>query len=71
MNCRNHPDRNAVAICYKYERGFCLECCDCLSPDECCECLNPEAYCEFRTRCGLWEMARERKRSKRRNSILI
>lgn len=62
MECKNHPGRKAVAICYKYKKGFCLGCCDCLAPDECCDCLDPEAYCQFRTQCGLWEMARERKR---------
>ena len=31
MQCRNHPDREAVAVCQKHAVGFCRECCDCFS----------------------------------------
>ncbi|NWF92938.1 MAG: hypothetical protein HXY46_08475 [Syntrophaceae bacterium] len=60
MKCRNHPDREAIGICYKHKAGFCQECCECLNLGDCCECLDPKLYCEFRTRCVIWEMSRYR-----------
>ena len=33
MQCRNHPDRAAAAICQKLGTGFCAECCECPDGD--------------------------------------
>lgn len=62
MKCRNHPDRDATAICQKLGTGFCAECCECGNPAECCGCLDPQVYCTFRTQCLIWEMSRERRK---------
>jgi len=62
MKCRNHPDREAIATCQKYETGFCEECCECLNIDYCCECIDPKLYCKFRTQCLIWEMSRDRRK---------
>jgi hypothetical protein len=63
MRCRNHPDREAVAVCQKNELGYCRECCECLNIDHCCECSNPKLYCQFRTQCMVWELSRDRRKS--------
>jgi len=63
MQCRNHPDRPATALCQKHGTGFCAECCECLDAVRCCSCLDPEVYCTYRTQCLIWEHARERRRS--------
>ena len=62
MQCRNHPDRAAAAICQKLSTGFCAECCECPTAQSCCGCLDPNVYCQFRTQCLIWEIARERRR---------
>ncbi len=62
MRCRNHPDREALAVCQKHEAGFCSECCECVKIEECCGCLDPRLYCKFRTLCVVWEMSRNRRR---------
>ena len=62
MRCRNHPDREAIAVCQKHETGFCAECCECLDVEQCCDCLDPKLYCKFRTQCVIYEKARERKK---------
>ncbi len=43
MKCKNHSDREAIAVCQKHEAGFCQECCECLDIDQCCECLDPKS----------------------------
>ena len=63
MQCRNHPDREAVAVCQKHPVGFCRECCECFSADRCAECVDPQNYCKSRTQCIIREIARERRRS--------
>ncbi len=62
MKCKNHPGRDAIAICQKHEVGFCRECCECFHFDSCCDCLDPRLYCKFRTGCVIWEVSRERRR---------
>jgi hypothetical protein len=62
MRCRNHPDREAAAICQKLGTGFCAECCDCLNLEQCCACLDPQVYCTFRTQCLIWEHTRAQRR---------
>ncbi|MGQ9648095.1 MAG: hypothetical protein ACUVWO_16335 [Thermodesulfobacteriota bacterium] len=62
MECRVHADRKAVAVCQKYETGFCRECCECLNIDHCCECVDPRAYCKFRDQCFIWGMSRDRRK---------
>ena len=62
MQCRNHPDRPAAAICQKLGSGFCSECCECQDATTCCGCLDPQVYCTFRTQCLIWERARELRR---------
>ncbi len=62
MKCQNHPDREAIGTCQKYETGFCEECCECLNIDDCCECIDPKLYCKFRNQCLIWEMSRDRER---------
>ena len=62
MQCRNHPERPAAAICQKLGTGFCAQCCECPAAQECCGCLDPQVYCRFRTQCLIWENARERRR---------
>jgi hypothetical protein len=64
MNCRKHPDREAIGVCQKYETGFCQECCECLNIDDCCECIDPKVYCKYRTQCMIWEMSRDRRKRK-------
>jgi len=64
MKCQNHPDREAIATCQKYETGFCEECCECLNIDHCCECIDPKLYCKFRNQCLTWEMSRDRRKEK-------
>jgi hypothetical protein len=64
MECKNHPGREAVAICEKNRIGFCRECCECAPEEECCECLDPALYCTFTTQCVIRELARERKKKK-------
>lgn len=61
MQCRNHPDREAVAVCQKHTVGFCRECCDCPDGEHCAECVDPQDYCKFRTQCMVREIARERR----------
>lgn len=61
MTCRNHPGREAQAICQKHNVGFCAECCECLAAERCCGCLDPKVYCTFRTQCLVWEFSRERR----------
>lgn len=63
MNCRNHPDRDATALCQKLGIGFCTECCRCPDAAACCGCLDPKVYCQFRTQCLVWEASRERRRA--------
>ena len=63
MRCKNHPDREAVAICQKLGAGFCGACCDCSDAATCCNCLDPQVYCTFRTQCLIWEQARERRKA--------
>ena len=65
MECRNHPDREAVATCEKHQAGFCAECCDCQDLQECCGCLDADGYCQFRSQCLIWELSRERRRQGR------
>ncbi len=60
--CQNHPDRDAIATCQKYDAGFCEECCHCLNTDQCCECIEPKEYCKFRHHCLIWEMSRDRRK---------
>jgi hypothetical protein len=62
MKCKNHPDREAIAVCQKHETGFCRECCECLKIDTCCECLDPKLYCKFRTQCIIRETSRDRRK---------
>jgi hypothetical protein len=62
MKCRNHPEREAVAVCQKLGTGFCATCCECPDAAACCGCLDPAVYCQFRTGCLIWEAARERRR---------
>jgi hypothetical protein len=62
MQCRNHPEREAAAICQKQGVGFCAACCACLRVEECCDCPAAEVYCQHRTQCLVWEAARERRR---------
>lgn len=62
MQCRNHPDRQALASCQKYETGFCRECCEGLNIDHSCECIDPQLYCKFRSRCIIWELSRDRRK---------
>jgi len=61
MQCRNHPDREAAAVCERFNTGFCRECCECLSDDHCAECIDPQNYCKFRTQCIIQEIERERR----------
>ena len=63
MQCRNHPDREAAAVCQKHAVGFCRECCDC-SGDCSAECVDPKNYCKFRTQCIIREISRERRKGK-------
>jgi len=62
MECRNHPEREAIAVCQVYQKGFCQECCECLKIEHCCECIDPKVYCRFRTQCMIWEMSRDKRR---------
>ena len=62
MQCRNHPGRDALAVCQKHETGFCRECCECLNIDHCCECMDPQLYCKFRSQCIIWELSRDRRK---------
>lgn len=66
MLCRNHPEREAQALCEKHGAGFCAECCRCLDAERCCGCLDPRVYCAFRTQCLVWELSRERRRAEGR-----
>ncbi len=63
MQCRNHPDREAAAVCQRFDTGFCRECCECLSADHCAECIDSKSYCKSRTQCIIREIARERRTS--------
>ncbi len=60
MNCKNHPERQAVAVCQKYNIGYCRECCEFLDINECCKCSDPKLYCKFRTQCIIWELSRKK-----------
>ena len=62
MRCRNHPDREAVAVCDKRQVGFCEECCACEDVAECCGCMDPGSHCQFRSMCLVWELSRSRRR---------
>ena len=64
MNCKNHPDRNVVAICQKYNIGYCDICCECNDDNSCCECSDPELYCRFRSQCIIWEICKQRRKKK-------
>jgi len=56
--CQNHPEREAVARCIKFNRRFCSEC---MESGE-AECLSPDSHCKYRPQCLVWEMARARRR---------
>jgi hypothetical protein len=62
MRCKNHPGREAIALCQMHEVGFCQECCDCFNFDQCCECIDLELYCKFRSQCITWEMSMDRRK---------
>jgi len=62
MRCRNHPDREAVAVCDKHQVGFCAECCECEEATDCCGCVDPALHCQSRSQCLIWEWSRERRR---------
>ncbi|RLD51635.1 MAG: hypothetical protein DRI97_15460, partial [Bacteroidetes bacterium] len=62
MNCKNHPDRPAVAVCQKHQLGYCKECCDCQDLTECCGCSDLNIYCKFRSQCLIWELSRSRRK---------
>jgi hypothetical protein len=70
MRCKNHPDREAIAICQKHLTGFCGECCDCNDANYCCNCIDPKLYCQYRTRCLIWELSRERRKAAAKNEQL-
>jgi len=60
MQCKNHPERNAVAVCMKYNNGYCLECCESNDSVTGCRCSEPEMYCKFRTQCMVWAITRQK-----------
>ena len=62
MKCRNHPDREAVAVCDKHQVGFCAECCECEEATHCCGCLDPDLHCQSRPQCLIWEWSRDRRK---------
>jgi hypothetical protein len=66
MKCKNHPEKNAIAVCQKYSTGYCDICCECLDKHSCCECSDPELYCKFRTQCIIWEISRQRRKKEQK-----
>ncbi|MCF8131244.1 MAG: hypothetical protein K9N10_22255 [Deltaproteobacteria bacterium] len=57
MQCRNHPERDAVIPCQKHLTGYCAECLDMGI-----SCTDPSIYCKFRPQCVIWEMGREERK---------
>ncbi|MFH2006866.1 MAG: hypothetical protein ABI333_09810 [bacterium] len=44
--CSQHPERDAVVHCQKYDRYLC---------EECIACRQPKNHCKHRTACLIWE----------------
>ncbi|MBN1656518.1 MAG: hypothetical protein JXA30_22295 [Deltaproteobacteria bacterium] len=61
MNCKNHPEREAVYFCQKTKQWFCPECGS--------RCLSPKAYCKFRLDCVIWIQEHERDRAPEKDSV--
>jgi len=62
MQCRNHPDQKAVAVCEKFSVGYCSLCCEGSEEGGVCGCSSPRQHCRFRTQCLVWALSKERKR---------
>ena len=56
VTCSVHSDREAFAVCQKYELGYCEEC----FGSERCTCIIPKMYCKFRTACMIWALCKRR-----------
>jgi len=68
MKCKNHPERDALAVCQKFNVGYCEECCDSSDIDKdqpLCYCTSPDVHCKFRPQCIVFYKHKERERKKR------
>lgn len=55
MKCLHHPERDAFALCQKYNEAYCAEC---------CACRHPHGYCPYRTQCLNWQICQKKNKSK-------
>ncbi|MEJ5375209.1 MAG: hypothetical protein WHX93_01375 [bacterium] len=62
MKCKKHPEQEAMALCEKFQVGYCHLCCDDPELPDGCMCTSPTVHCQFRTRCIVWEMSKNRRR---------
>ena len=62
---KNHPDRDAVAICQKFNIGYCEECCENAELDKehpFCYCSSPNVHCKYRPQCIIYYKSKKRSR---------
>ena len=68
MNCKNHPDKRAMAVCEKFGVGFCDTCCEQEEIDDdhpYCYCSSPKVHCKFRPQCIIYFKARKKSRERK------
>lgn len=68
MKCKNHPDKDAVAICEKFGVGYCAGCCESEKIEEdhpLCYCTSPNVHCKFRPQCIVYHQSKKRSREKK------
>lgn len=65
MQCKNHPEKEAIAICQKFNVGYCEICCETVKIEDeepLCYCTSPNVHCKFRSQCIVYHKARKRSR---------
>ncbi len=66
MKCKNHPEEEAMAVCQKFNFGFCKRCCEEASVEDLeamsCYCTSPKVHCNFRQSCMIYFNAGKKSR---------
>jgi hypothetical protein len=65
MKCKNHPDEEVMAVCQKFNVGYCTKCCEEQNYDtnvKQCVCTSPNVHCSFRQQCIVYSLSRKRSR---------
>ena len=64
MRCREHPEAEAVAVCQKFEVGFCQACCDAEGGAPACACPSPDVHCRYRQSCVVHYRSRRHRKGR-------